>query len=224
MGDDPLPSTLTHTGGAKGEGAFPHGHKTISICLQDRPHRWVSWGHAAAGTCGKEMSLCSALDIRVIQSIAPMCKKSTRVAPFQMAGNAECQGQRQILSQPRALFYFNWVGLGEVMEVVWGWTGQQHRLGTSHCPFLWSHITSGLKLLRWCHRHLEVPGQAHLFPRAEVSASSCCSHSQNPCHILPKKFMVTFQVTTSTIKPFPRDFGAQGSPSPCRPSPQHLAP
>lgn len=131
------PCPHSHTrGGAEGEGAFPHGHKTIPICLQDRPHRWVSWGHAAAGTCGKEMSLCSALDICVIQSIAPMCKKSTKVAPLQMAGNAECQGQRQILSQSRALFYFNWVGLGEATEVVWGWGRQQCRLGTSHCPFL----------------------------------------------------------------------------------------
>lgn len=161
MGSDPPLHTLRHTGGAKGEGAFPHGHKTISICLQDRPHRWVSWGHAAAGTCGKEMSLCSALDIHVIQSIAPMCKKSTKVAPFQMAGNAECQGQRQILSQSRALFYFNWVGLGEATEVMWGWERQQQRLGTSPCPFLWSHITSGLKLLKRCHRDLEMPGQAH---------------------------------------------------------------
>lgn len=97
------------------------------------------------------MSLCSALDIGVIQSIAPMCEKSTKVAPFQMAGNAECQGQRQILSQSRALFYFNWVGLGEAMEVVWSWGMQQHRLGTSHCPFLWSRITSGLELLGRCH-------------------------------------------------------------------------
>lgn len=157
MGNDLPPSTLTHTGGAKGEGAFPHGHKTIPICLQDRPHRWVSWGHAAAGTCGKEMSLCSALDIGVIQSIAPMCEKSTKVAPFQMAGNAECQGQRQILSQSRALFYFNWIGLGEAMEVVWGWGRQQHRLGTSHCPFLWSHITSGLELLGRCHESSPGP-------------------------------------------------------------------
>lgn len=168
------------------------------------------------------MSLCSALDIHVIQSIAPMCKKSTKVAPFQMAGNAECQGQRQILSQSRALFYFNWVGLGEATEVVWGWGRQQHRLGTSHCPFLCSHIPSGLKLLGRCHRDLEVPGQAHLALRAEVSASSCHPHSQNPCHILPKKFMVTFHMTLSTMKPFPWGFGAQGSPSPCRPSHQPL--
>lgn len=168
------------------------------------------------------MSLCSALDIRVIQSIAPMCKKSTKVAPLQMAGNAECQGQRQILSQSEALFYFNWVGLGEAAEVVWGWGRQQHRLGTSHCPFLWSHITSGLELLGRCHRDLQVPGQAHLAPRAEMSASSCHSHSQNPCHILPKTFTLAFHMAPSTIKPFPRDFGAQGSPSPCRPSAQHL--
>lgn len=45
-----------------------------SICLL-RPHHWVSWGHTAAGTCGKEMFLSCALDIYVIQYITPMCKK-----------------------------------------------------------------------------------------------------------------------------------------------------
>lgn len=103
--------TGTGWGGRRGRERLHTDTKQSLFVCEDRPHSWVSWGHAAAGTCGKEMYLSQALDIHVIQYIAPMCKKLTKLAPFQIAGKCRVSGTEAQPLLIHSAFYFNWVGL-----------------------------------------------------------------------------------------------------------------
>lgn len=174
------------------------------------------------------MYLSQALDIHVIQYIAPMCKKLTKLAPFQIAGKCRVSGTEAQPLLIHSAFYFNWVGLRTSRGCSRG-----PRLAGARGPAVRGGDIPPALPGAGAHpnRH---HGKVTQGPPGPETSSAGPLKASNAVLLIParvllvrKKREITLIVgmvsTRSTRKPFPRECGPQGPPSPlqtCTPAPQ----